>query len=102
MYEVTPDIKAKITLLGRESMYSGYRPAHKIKLERGDYLTTGLQQYIGTDILNRNETVEGYITFISPEAYPHTIKIGMIIPFYEGSKLTGKAEVLEIYNEILK
>lgn len=77
---------------------SGYRPAHLI----GDYYTTGLHQYIGTDTLNKGQTVEGYITFISPEYYPKTLAVGDTLDFYEGSKVVGKIHIIEIYNELLK
>lgn len=92
------DIKANITLTNRDFVYSGYRPAHLI----GNYLTTGVHKYLNCDILKRNQTVEGIITFISPEFYTHSLKIGMIIPFQEGANIMGYIEVLEIYNDILK
>ena len=95
---IEADIKAKIVLTGRETIKSGYRPAHLI----GDYYTTGLHQYIGTDTLNKGEAVEGYITFISPEYYPQTLGVGDILEFYEGSKLVGNIQIIEIYNELLK
>lgn len=92
------DIKAKIILTGREYAKSGYRPAHLI----GDYYTTGLHQYIGTDIVSKGESVEGYITFISPEHYPRSLRVGDVLGFYEGSKLVGNITIIEIYSELLK
>lgn len=92
------DIKAKITLIGRECVKSGYRPAHLI----GDYYTTGLHQYIGAEILYKGESVEGYITFVSPGYYPKALEVGEIFDFYDGSKLVGKIQIIEIYNELLK
>ena len=68
----------------------------------GEYLTTGVQQYLGQEILRESETVEGTITFVSPEFYPHSLKKGMVIRFQEGSRITGYAEVLEVYNDLLK
>lgn len=91
------DIKAIITLTNKECILSGYRPTHVI----GDYLTTGLHEYIGVDRVMKNQSVEGYITFISPEAYPNSLSNGTIIYFQEGSKIIGRAEVIEIYNEVL-
>ena len=84
------DIKAKIVLTGRETVKSGYRPAHLI----GEYYTTGLHKYIGTDTLNKGDAVEGYITFISPECYPNTLEVGDVLEFYEGSKLVGNIQIL--------
>ena len=95
---IEADIKAKIVLTGRETIKSGYRPAHLI----GDYYTTGLHQYIRTDTLHKGGAVEGYITFISPEYYPKALEIGDILEFYEGSKLVGNIQIIEIYNKLLK
>lgn len=94
---VEPDIKARITLTGRDCICNECRPIHRI----GDYLTTGLHQYINCDILRKNESVEGTITFITPEAYPHSLKVGMRIEFQDGSRIIGYADVLEIYNDVL-
>ncbi len=96
--EVKADIRARITLTNRDMVLSGYRPAHLI----GDYLTTGVQSFIDTDSLKKGECTEGYITFVSPEAYPHSLKIGDTISFQEGSTITGYIEVIEIYNKLLQ
>lgn len=98
MYGVTPDIRVRITLKRDEPVCSGYRPTHLI----GDYLTTGMQIYFKDGELRSGESVEGTITFISPEAYPHSLENGMEIPFYEGNRNTGCAYVLEIYNEVMR
>lgn len=98
MANTKPDIKARITLTRKNPVYSGYRPAHLI----GDYLTTGVHAYFDTDRLKHGETAEGTITFLSPEYYPHSLKVGMQLVFQEGAKVTGYAEILEIYNELLK
>ena len=100
MYQMQPDVLAEITLSGerRTVAYSGYRPAHLI----GDYLTTGVHTYIGKEILGMGETCKGYITFISPEYYPHSIGVGDQLSFQEGSRITGYAKILEIYNPVLE
>ena len=97
MVRLNPDVKGKITLTGRDFVCSGYRSAYMI----GDYLTTGMQEYIGVDILRKGETVEGYVYFISPEYYPHSLSYGMKISFREGLKITGYVEIMEIYNSDL-
>lgn len=95
-----PHIKAKITLYDtHKKVYTGYRPAHLIK---SDYLTTGIQQYLGKDWLYPNESTEGYITFCSPEAYPHCLSVGQCMSMQEGAKVVGVVEVLEIYDKILE
>ncbi len=92
-----PDVRARITLTKNNPVSTGYRPAHLI----GDYLTTGIQEYIGADMLHCGETIEGFITFITPEHYPRSLKLGMKLVFQEGERITGYAEILEIFNEIL-
>lgn len=79
-------------------MCSGYRPAHLI----GEYLTIGIYDYFNKDILKNGETTEGVITFLSPELYPHSLKVVMRLIFQEGKQITGYAVILEIYNELLK
>lgn len=98
MEYLKPDVRAKITLTGREYIYSGYRPAYLI----GNYMTTGLTEFIGQNMLEENRTAEGMITFIMPEAHPNSLKIGMKIVFREGARVMGYADILEIYNENLK
>ena len=95
---VKPDIRADITLTRKNPVYNGYRPAHLI----GNYLTTGIHEYFNTEILKSGETTEGVITFLSPECYPHSLKVGMRLVFQEGKRVTGYADILEIYNELLK
>lgn len=97
MVNITPDIRARITVTKESPVYNGYRPAHLI----GSYLTTGVHKYFNTEVLKNGETAEGTITFISPEYYPHSLKVGMRLIFQEGSRITGYAEILEIYNELL-
>ncbi len=79
IFDRKPDVRANITLTRAKPMQSGYRPAHLI----GDYLTTGVHKYISTDVLNQGESAEGFITFLTPEAYPHSLKVGMRITFGE-------------------
>jgi elongation factor Tu len=92
------DIKALITITNKDCVYTGYRPAHQID----GYLTTGLHEYIDTDRICKGESKEGFITFISPEAYPHSLKVGDKISFQEGATVVGYAEVLDVINDILK
>ena len=92
------DIKALITITNKDRVYTGYRPAYLID----EKLTTGVIEFIDADCICRGESKEGFITFITPEAYPHTIRIGDVIPFQDGSEKVGYAEVLEIINEVLK
>lgn len=88
-------IKAKITNISDKALLSGYRPAHDIN----GYMTTGVHKYTGCDKLGAGKSAIGYITFIMPELYLDSIKTGDIIDFYDGSKKTGFAFVIEVYNE---
>lgn len=100
MFEIKPDIKAEITLNNnrKSPVTSGYRPAHLIN---GNYLTTGLHQYLDRDLLYPNQTAIGTIAFITPEAYPHSLEIGEEIQIQEGAKVVGVVKVIEIYNPLL-
>ncbi len=80
-------------------MTDGYRPAHLI---RADDLTTGVHHYEGKSLAYPNETVRGTIAFLSPEAYPHCLRIGQRIPMQEGEKPVGCATVLRILNPLLE
>ena len=95
---IKPDLRASITSTRDTPMYSGCRPTHLIV----NYLTTGVHEYFNTGILKNGETAEGTITFLSPEHYPHSLKAGMRLVLQEGSHIIGYAEILEIYNELLK
>ena len=93
-----PDVRARITLTRKNPVLSGYRPAHNI----GGYLTTGVQRYLHTNEVKCGETVEGTISFITPEAYPNSLTEGMRLVFQEGERETGFADILEVYNDLLK
>ena len=93
-----PDIKAIITCNRDTPFYNGYRPAHLIK---DDYLTSGEHKYYDIDKIECNESKLGYITFITPEAYPNCLWKGKRILIQEGSKTVGEAIITEIYNELL-
>ncbi len=102
--EREPDIEAEVTFLPTEeggrhtSAYSGYRPAHLVK---DNYLTTGVQHYIGQEELKPGESCLAKIWFIAPEEYPHTIWVGKVIQFQEGAIIIGHAKVTKVYNDVL-
>lgn len=78
---------------------NGYRPHH---LVTENYLTTGVHHYYDTDSVPPDGTAKGTITFITPEAYPHSLWIGKRINIQEGDRIVGYATVLEIYNPVLQ
>ena len=98
------DIKAEIINL-RESkapFKSGYSPAFSIS-NKEQYLTSGRINFDSPNFsLKYNKNKEAYISFITPEIYPHTLWVGKVLKFYEGTKLTGEAKILEIYNKLLE
>lgn len=94
------DIKAEITNLRETDIFTNYRPAFKIN-EEHCILTTGEIKFIECDVLKPNEKCMGYVNFISPEHYPHFLKTGDLIYFYEGKRKTGFAIIQNIYNKIL-
>lgn len=98
MVNTKHSIRARTTLAREKPVFSGYRPAHLI----GDYLTTGVHEYFNKDVLKNGVTAEGTITILSPELYPHSLKVGMRLVFQEGAIVTGHDKILEIYNEIIK
>lgn len=96
-----PDVEVYFQFNGTKNklISDGYRPAHLIK---SDYLTTGVHHYYNKSTLQPNESDTGTITFITPEAYPNSLREGQKINIQEGSKVVGHATILKIFNPILK
>ncbi|MDE6691452.1 MAG: hypothetical protein K2K04_05715 [Clostridia bacterium] len=94
------DIKAEVTNLRKSGNYFGnkYRPTFQIL---DDYATTGVIELLDTDKVEVGEWAEAYINFLTPEIYPHSVWVGREIEFKEGLKVTGKAIVTEVLNDIL-
>ncbi|MEM9536304.1 MAG: hypothetical protein AAF268_08565 [Cyanobacteria bacterium P01_A01_bin.3] len=101
----SPDVLATVTLLPtseggkKTSVRSGYRPDHRI---REDYLTCGIHRYIDKERVNPGQTVRTEISFIDPKAYPHCLWVGKIVTIQEGVRIVGHADILAVYNPILK
>lgn len=96
----TPDVEVVFTFNGtrKKCIYDGYRPAH---LVLDNYLTTGVHHYYEVDVVSPSGTVKGTITFITPEAYPHSLWIGKRINIQEGGRIVGYATITEIFNSLL-
>lgn len=94
------DVKARVINLRKSGNYfsSKYRPAFQIL---NDYATSGEIELIDTDKVEVGKWAEAYIRFLTPKEYPHSIWVGREIEFKEGLNVTGKAIILEVYNEIL-
>lgn len=83
----------------RTPVADGYRPAHRI---REDYLTTGVHHYFGVTEVAPDGQARGTITFITPEAYPHTLWEGRVLDICEGERVVGTATVEKVFNPILR
>lgn len=77
---------------------SGVRPAHQVT---SDILTSGEQIFFENEILMPGGSARAYIKLLSPEHYPHCLRVGKEININEGSRVIGKVKVLEVYNELL-
>lgn len=96
-----PDVEVIFEFNGtrRHPQFDGYRPAH---LVTDDYLTTGAHHYYGTDQVSPDGNAKGTITFITPEAYPHSLWVGKKINIQEGERIVGYATITEIFNPLLR
>jgi len=99
------DIEGIFTLTDRllnsddRTVYSGYRPQHKIK---DDYHTSGEHQYPFVTNVKTGESATVLVKFITPEYYPHCISENQIIKLFEGSREIGEISIMKICNPILK
>lgn len=94
------DVEALFEFNGtrQRPIYSGYRPMHLIL---DHYLTTGIHQYYNKEYVLPNESTLGTISFITPEAYPHSCWPGKRIPIQEGERIVGYATITKVFNPIL-
>lgn len=100
-FDRAPDVEVIFEFNGTRMnpTVNGYRPHH---LVTNDYLTTGVHHYYDVDSVPPNGTAKGTITFLQPEAYPHSLWIGKRINIQEGSRIVGYAIVSKILNPILQ
>ena len=99
--ERSPDIAVEFRFIGvrKRNIYDGFRAIHLLP---NNYFTSGLHRYLGTDVIKPDGIVSGWITFITPEAYPKSLKIGTVIPIYDPPNvIIGYATVKQIFNPIL-
>ena len=101
----SPDVEAEVTLLSTEAggrvtpAGSGYRPQHRVLPE---YLTSGVHDYLGIPTLSPGGSAIATITFVTPEAYPHSLFAGDLIEISEGSHVVGHARILRVLNPLLQ
>ena len=96
-----PDAEVTFRFNGtrRGPVADGYRPAHRI---REDYLTTGVHCYLDAEEVAPDGEARGTITFITPEAYPHTLWVGKVLDIQEGERVVGTATVERVLNPVLE
>ena len=96
-----PDVEVMFELNGTRlgPVFEGYRPAHLIN---DDYLTTGIHHYYRVKSVPPNGSAKGTITFISPNAYPHSLWKGKKIKIQEGNRIVGYATIINIFNSLLE
>ncbi len=99
-----PDVEAIFEFNNAKThpVENGYRPAHLLRYSDNGYLTTGEHFYYNTEKVYPGERVSGTITFISPELYPHCMRVGEIISIQEANKVVGYAYITRIFNPILE
>ncbi len=97
--QLKPDVEVIFEFVGdrKRKLFEGYRPAHLIG---ENYLTTGMHSYYNLEDGSDKE-LRGTITFISPEAYPASLRVGEKIEMYEGRTKVGYATITNIFNPIL-
>ena len=96
-----PDAEAVFHFNGvkQSPVTSGYRPAHRVTEA---YPTTGEHHYFDQSVVYPNETVQGTITFLSPEAYPRCLWTGKRMDIQEGGRVIGYAVVTRVLNPLLE
>lgn len=75
---------------------SGYRPAIKFPFEQDSF--TGIQDFIGTDLVFAGDVVSAEITLLSTEYFIEKIYEGLDFEFYERNILIGTGVITKILN----
>lgn len=79
---------------------SGYRPTIKFPFYTGMF--SGMQNFIGTDLVFPGDTVNAEITLLNTDHFKGKIYEGLDFEFYEGSNLIGSGLITKILNPDLK
>lgn len=79
---------------------SGYRPLTVFNFD--DFMTSGSQKYIGSDLAFPGDLVNAEISLLSADYFKGKLKENMGFKFYEGSNLIGTGRILKIINNKLK
>ena len=102
----TPHFIARLKYLtlgegGRKTAaHSGYRP--HIKFEGSNYLTSGQQIFLGTDMVNPGESVDAEITIIATHIFKNYLYAGLKFHFAEGPRIIGTGEIIKVLEKSLE
>lgn len=96
-----PDVEAIFEFNGarKTAAADGYLTVHCVA---DDCFTTGIHHYYGVFSVPPDGKADGTITFLFPNAYPHSLWIGKRINIQEGYKVVGYATITKIFNPILE
>lgn len=86
---------------GGRSHYAatGYRPA--IKFSFDDRMTSGEQKFLDKEMVYPGETVLAEIRIVWIDIFKRKLKCGTQFEFYEGARMIGTGEIIEVINEEL-
>lgn len=91
LYFLTPEQGGRIKLLK-----SGCRPV--IKFSHHNYLTSCEQQFIGQDSILPGEKVDANIRILATDVFKGYLNEGTLFQFFDGSRILGFGEILQIIN----
>lgn len=101
-----PDFIAKVTYKttdegGRKTpAANGYRP--QVKFPFSEQMTSGMQNFIGKEMVYPGEMVVTEIQMLSPNLFEQKLKTGMPFQLREGRRVVATGIVLKIINDDLR
>jgi len=78
---------------------SGYRP--HIKFSFDEYMTSGMQTFIDTEIVAPGESVSAVISILSAEYFEGKLYENLEFDFREGGRIIGTGKITKILNSKL-
>ncbi len=75
---------------------TGYRP--QLKFSFATNQTSGMQHFIGKEIVSPGDTVDAEITMLSPHLFYNCLTVGTQFEFREGDKIIGTGIITAILN----
>ena len=84
---------------GNIRILNGYRPQYCVSQS---YQTSTIHWFIDKGFAVSGVAENAFVKFITPDAYSGCIERGQTIEIREGSRVVGKATIIEIYNSKLQ